>query len=171
VPELEHAKISLTLDALAYSKTAEERSKDMQRLAFVSAELARAGAAVITAPTAPRAAARDALKETVLQSAGPGGNFFTVHIATPLEHCEANDRSGVYTKARTGELKGVAGVDETYEAPSRADLTIDLTKESVSEAVTSECESLLYASAWLTVWRRCHLTVGDEFSVVICLIC
>ena len=122
----------------AYSKTAEEHSKDIQRLAFVSSELARAGAAVITSPTAPRAAARDALRESVLQSAGPGGNFFTIHVSTPLAHCETNDRTGIYKRARAGELCGVAGVDEEFEAPSKADLTVDLTKESVSEAVTSE---------------------------------
>lgn len=135
----------------AYSKTAEERSKDLQRLAFVSAELARAGAAVITAPIAPRAAARDALKETVLQSAGPGGNFFTVHVATPLAHCEEHDRAGVYAAARRGELQGVAGVDEEFEAPARADLTVDLTNESVSEAVTSKSLFCCICDCWLTV--------------------
>lgn len=107
-------------------------------MAFVSAELARSGAAVITAPSTPKAASRDALKETVLQSAGPGGNFFTIHVSTPLEYCEENDRSGVYARARSGDLKGVAGVDEAFEAPARADLTIDLSNESVSEAVTSK---------------------------------
>ena len=107
-------------------------------MAFVSAELARAGAAVITAPSTPKAALRDALRATVLQSAGPGGNFFNVHISTPLEYCEENDRTGIYAKARRGELKGVAGIDEAFETSARADLTIDLTKQSVSEAVTSE---------------------------------
>ena len=112
-------------------------------MAFISAELARAGAAVITAPSTPKAASRDALRATVLQSAGPGGNFFNVHISTPLEYCEENDRTGVYSKARRGELKGVSGVDEIFEAPAGADLTIDLTQQTVSEAVTSKHLSLL----------------------------
>ncbi|KAI0692602.1 ATP-sulfurylase [Cytidiella melzeri] len=124
------------LDA-PFSTTPEQRSKDLQRLAFVASELARAGAAVIVAPVAPKNASRDAIKNTVLQSAGAGGNFFTIHVATPLEHCEATDRRGVYAKARSGEYKGVAGVDEEYETPERADLTVDLTKESVPEVVTS----------------------------------
>ena len=116
----------------------------MQRLAFVSAELARAGAAVITAPSSSKAASRDVLRETVLQGAGPGGNFFTIHVATPLEHCEATDRRGVYSAARRGELKGVAGVDEAYETPERADLVVDLTQQSVPEIVTSTSSSLLF---------------------------
>ncbi|KAI0344188.1 ATP-sulfurylase [Trametopsis cervina] len=124
------------LDA-PFSTTSEQRSKDLQRLAFVASELARAGAAVIVAPIAPSSASRDAIKNTVLQSAGAGGNFFTIHVATPLEHCEASDRKGVYAKARTGEYKGVAGVNEEYESPERADLIVDLTKESVPEIVTS----------------------------------
>lgn len=121
----------------AFSTTPEQRSKDLERLAFVASELARAGAAVIAAPIAPKRASRDAIKSTVLQSAGAGGNFFTIHVATPIEHCEAHDRKGVYAKARAGEYKGVAGVDEEYEVPEKADLTVDLTKESVPEIVTS----------------------------------
>jgi sulfate adenylyltransferase len=74
------------------------------------AELSRAGAAVVAAPTAPSAKSRKAFKELV-KSTG-GGNFFMVHVATPLEHCEKTDRSGRYKRARNGELKGFAGVGE-----------------------------------------------------------
>lgn len=122
---------------IAFSSTPEQRSKELQRLAFVTAELARAGAAVIAAPIAPQKSSRDAIKDTVLHTAGAGGNFFTVHVATPIEHCEAADRKGVYARARSGELKGVAGVDEVYEAPERADLTVDVTSQSIPEIVHS----------------------------------
>ena len=153
---------------LAFGKTSEERSKDISRLAFVSAELARAGAAVITAPSTPKEAARAALKETVLQSAGPGGNFFTIHVSTPLAACEERDRAGVYAAARRGELKGVPGVDEAFEAPAKADLTIDLTEESVSEAVTSEYPGLL--RLLLTNHRsRHHPLARDECARLKCL--
>lgn len=124
--------------SIAYSTSPEERSNDVQKLAFVTAELARAGAAVITASVAPKRASRDNIKDTVVRSAGPGGNFFTIHVATPLEYCESTDRQGVYAKARHGDIKGVAGIDEEYEAPERADLTVDLTKHSVPEIVTSK---------------------------------
>ncbi|KAI0785666.1 ATP-sulfurylase [Abortiporus biennis] len=120
-----------------FSTTPEERSKNLQRLGFVAAELARAGAAVIIAPIAPQKVSRDAIRETVLQSAGPGGNFFTVHVNTPQEHCEVNDRKGIYARARKGELKHVAGVDEVYEAPDRAELTVDITSQSIPEIVHS----------------------------------
>ncbi|KAH9832179.1 ATP-sulfurylase [Rhodofomes roseus] len=131
-----------------FSYTPEERTKNLERIAFVTAELARAGAAVIAAPIAPSQAARDAVKDTVIHTAGAGGNFFTVHVATPLEFCEAHDRRNVYSRARKGELKHVPGVNEEYETPERPDLTADLTTQSVPEIVHSivlllETQSLL----------------------------
>lgn len=147
-------RLLTALDDIA-SKTPAQKSKDLQRLAYVTSELARAGAAVIAAPVAPKAASRDAIKSTVLQSAGPGGNFFTIHVATPLEHCEATDRKGVYSAARKGELTGVAGVDETYEAPERADLVVDLTQQSVPEIVTSEYSCRPYCE-----YRADHVLTG-----------
>ena len=46
---------------LAFTASPEDHSKELQRLGFVTAELARAGAAVIASPIAPRKASRDAI--------------------------------------------------------------------------------------------------------------
>ncbi|KAK0451704.1 hypothetical protein EV421DRAFT_1056466 [Armillaria borealis] len=107
------------------------------RAAFVSAELARAGAAVIIAPFDTNEDARQAAKDTILQSAGAGGNVFLIHVATPLEHCEKTDRKGIYAKARRGEITGFPGVDLEYERPSCADLTVDTVSQSIPEIVHS----------------------------------
>ena len=40
-----------------------------------------------------------------------------VHVASPLEWCEARDPGHVYERARAGELVNVAGVDTSYEPP------------------------------------------------------
>jgi sulfate adenylyltransferase len=88
----------------------EDRHTNIQRIAFVSAELTRAGAAVIAAPTAPYERSRRAARETVLSSGGAGANFFLIHVATPLEYCESTDRKGVYASARRGEIKGFTGI-------------------------------------------------------------
>ncbi|GBE81122.1 Sulfate adenylyltransferase [Sparassis crispa] len=122
------------LDA-PFSSTAEERVKNLQRVGYVAAELARAGAAVIAAPVSPKQTARDAVKDLVLRTAGAGSNFFTVHVATPLAYCEATDRRGVYARARNGEISGIAGVDEEFEAPERPDLSVDVSVQSVPEIV------------------------------------
>ena len=118
--------------------TREDRDKNIQRIAFVAAELTRAGAAVIAAPIAPFESSRKSAKETI-QKTGGSGNFFLVHVSTPLQVCEATDRRGNYAKARSGQIKGFTGVDDPYEIPSddQVSLRVDLTKMTVAEAVHS----------------------------------
>jgi sulfate adenylyltransferase len=97
--------------------TPEDRHKNIQRIAFVAAELSRAGAAVIAAPIAPFEHSRQAARDYVIQNGGAGGGtFFLVHVATPLEHAEATDRSGVYARARRGEIKGFTGIGASRHA-------------------------------------------------------
>ncbi|KAJ4865134.1 ATP-sulfurylase domain-containing protein [Trichoderma breve] len=109
----------------------QDRSLNIGRIAFVASELTKAGAAVIAAPIAPYEDARQHARELVEKS----GPFFLVHVATPLEHCEKTDRKGVYQKARAGEIKGFTGVDDPYETPKKADLTVDLTQQNVRSIV------------------------------------
>jgi sulfate adenylyltransferase len=115
----------------------------LQRIAFVAAELTRAGAGVIAAPIAPHEAGREAARQTILQNGGSGANFFLIHVNTPLQHCEKTDRKGLYAKARRGEMQWFTGVSDAYEEPSKADLTVDVTKQSVPEIVHSKPPSPL----------------------------
>ena len=152
---------------IAQEKTEQQRSRDLLKMGFVAAELARSGAAVIVAPVAPKAASRDAIKNTVLQTAGPGGNFFTVHVATPLEACEEHDRKDVYRRARAGLIRGVAGVDEEYEAPEFADLTVDCTVQNIPEIVHSKLLFICSSRPSLTrfLFRHCSLAGNQFFGV------
>ncbi|KAI0201823.1 putative sulfate adenylyltransferase [Astrocystis sublimbata] len=109
----------------------EDRSKNIARIAFVAGELTRSGAAVIASPIAPFAADRHAAREAVEKY----GDFFLVHVATPLEHCEKTDKRGIYERARKGEVKGFTGVDDPYESPEKADLVVDCEKQSVRSIV------------------------------------
>ncbi|KAK1255919.1 hypothetical protein MKX07_008178 [Trichoderma sp. CBMAI-0711] len=109
----------------------QDRSLNIARIAFVASELTKAGAAVIAAPIGPYEADRQHARELIEKS----GPFFLVHVATPLEHCEKTDRKGIYKKARAGEIKGFTGVDDPYEVPKKADLTVDLTKQNVRSIV------------------------------------
>ncbi|KAG8827432.1 Sulfate adenylyltransferase [Serendipita sp. 401] len=115
----------------------EGRHKNIARIAFVAAELTRAGAAVIAAPIAPYESVRTAARDIVTQSGGAGGNFFLIHVATPLEFCERTDRKGAYARARRGEIKGFTGIDDVYETPKKADLTVDITQQTIPEIVHS----------------------------------
>ncbi len=109
----------------------EHRSLNVRRIAFVAAEITRHGGVAICAPIAPYAALRRearALVEAV-------GLFLLVHVATPLEVCEARDPKGLYRRARAGTLPEFTGVSDPYEVPDDADLTIDASRIPVAGAV------------------------------------
>lgn len=109
----------------------EDRARNVGRIAFVASELTRSGAAVIAAPIAPYEDARKHARELVQKH----GDFFLVHVATPLEYCERTDKRGIYARARRGEIKGFTGVDDPYEVPAKADLTVNLEGQSVRAVV------------------------------------
>ena len=114
---------------LGFSRS--DRHKNIQRIAFVAAELTKAGAAVICGPIAPFEEGRQSARETVSQH----GSFYLVHVATSLEFSEQTDKRGVYARARKGEIKGFTGVDDPYEVPAKADLVVDIEKTSVRGVV------------------------------------
>ncbi|KAB5547166.1 hypothetical protein GE09DRAFT_201889 [Coniochaeta sp. 2T2.1] len=109
----------------------EDRTRNIGRIAFVASELTRSGAAVIAAPIAPFEDARQHARELVEKY----GDFYLVHVATPLEYCEKTDKRGIYKRARNGEIKGFTGVDDPYETPAKPDLVVDCEKQTVRSIV------------------------------------
>lgn len=114
---------------LGFTRT--DRDMNISRIAFVAAELTKAGAAVIAAPIAPFEQARQEARETVERY----GSFFLVHVATSLQYSEKTDRRGVYVRARRGSIRNFTGVDDPYEKPIKPDLTVDVEKQSVRNIV------------------------------------
>ena len=53
-----------------------------------------------------------------------GLRFVEVFVDTPLAICEQRDPKGLYAKARAGELTGLTGIDDPYEAPLTPDVTV-----------------------------------------------
>lgn len=45
-------------------------------------------------------------------------------MATPLVLCERRDPKGLYARARRGDLEGMTGIDDPYEAPRDPDLAV-----------------------------------------------
>ncbi len=121
-----------------------DRDLNIARIGFVAAEVARHGGIAICAPIAPYAAARARVRRLVSEV----GDFLLIHVATPLEVCEARDRKGLYAKARAGIIDHFTGISDPYEEPLDADLTIDtaaMTREQASQAVLK----LLTSGGWL----------------------
>jgi sulfate adenylyltransferase len=121
-----------------------DRDLNISRIGFVAAEIARHGGIAICAPIAPFAAAR----AQVRQMAGEVGDFFLIHVATPVEVCEARDRKGLYAKARAGLIGQFTGVSDPYEEPADAELVIDTSTVSRPDAVRAVL-TMLTSGGWL----------------------
>ncbi|WP_460021278.1 bifunctional sulfate adenylyltransferase/adenylylsulfate kinase [Magnetospira thiophila] len=114
---------------LTFSK--EHRDLNILRIGFVASEITKNGGIAICAPIAPYTETRRRVREAV-ESAG--GGFIEVHVATPIDVCEERDRKGLYALARAGKIKGFTGIDDPYEVPENAELTIDTSSCSPDEA-------------------------------------
>lgn len=117
--------------------TADDRAENIRRIGEVAALMLDAGLIVLSAFISPARAHRNAVRSRL-----PVGCFFEVHVATSLAECEARDIKGLYAKARAGEIKGFTGIDDPYEAPDNAELTLDTAGRTV-DACVQEVISLL----------------------------
>ncbi|KAJ1979596.1 Sulfate adenylyltransferase [Dimargaris xerosporica] len=108
-----------------------ERDANVHRIGFVAAELTRAGGACIAAPIAPRESSRQSVRQAVSKH----GGFYLVHVNTPLDHCMATDRQGLYARAKSSGVRGFVGLDEVYEIPPQAELVADPSTTPVSQIV------------------------------------
>ena len=116
--------------------SAADRTENIRRLAEVATHLARNGHIAIVAAVSPssedRAAARRIADTT----------FREIYVATPAEICESRDPKGHYAKARAGTLQAFTGIGNDYQPPARAELSIDTSARTVSDA-TDEIERML----------------------------
>ena len=123
----------------------EDRELNIERIAWIAAEVARHGGMAVCAPIAPFDRTR---KVARAMAADVGADFALIHVATPLEVCEARDRKGLYLRARRGEVADFTGISSPYEEPDDADLVVDTSKLSVSDAL-GQVWSFLIARGFL----------------------
>ncbi len=99
----------------------EDRDENVRRVGEVATLFADASVVALVPLVSPYRAARDGVRRRVFDA---GLRFVEVHVATPLEECERRDPKGLYARARSGELTGMTGIDDPYEAPLRPDLVL-----------------------------------------------
>jgi sulfate adenylyltransferase len=133
---------SLLSAGLTFSRA--DRDLNIARIGYLATEVARHGGIAICAPIAPYAAARAQARAAVREV----GDFLLIHVATPVDVCEARDRKGLYAKARAGLIDHFTGVSDPYEEPLDADLTIDTSTMTRQESVDAVL-GLLTAGGWL----------------------
>jgi sulfate adenylyltransferase len=125
---LEHGRQATVLDGdvvrthlskgLGFSK--EDRDTNILRIGYVASEVVRHGGVAVCAAVSPYRATRDRVRELV-----GAHRFFEVFVDTPLEVCESRDVKGMYAQARAGLVRNFTGIDDPYEAPPAAELTLD----------------------------------------------
>ncbi len=110
---------------LGFSK--EDRDTNIRRIGWVCEVLTRNKVAALAAAISPYRDIRDELR-------GKIGNFVEVYCKCSLDELERRDVKGLYAKARAGEIKNFTGIDDPYEAPENAEVTIDSETEDPNES-------------------------------------
>src|SRR6185436_15572605 len=112
---------------LGFSK--EDRDTNIRRIGYVAKLIARSGSCAITAAISPYSEIRDE------QRRAAGGRFCEVYCSCPIEALSARDAKGLYKKALAGEIKNFTGVDDPYEAPTKADVVVETDKETKEQSL------------------------------------
>jgi len=117
-----------------------DRVENIRRVAEVAKLMTDAGLIVMVSFISPFRAER-----RMARSLFEFGEFFEVHVDTPLAVAEARDVKGLYAKARRGELKNFTGIDSPYEPPEKPEIYLDTTSASSEESATLIVDQLRQA--------------------------
>ena len=119
---------------LGFSKA--DRDENIRRIGFVAELLTRHGVIVLVAAISPYRAVREEIREKI-------GDFLEIYVHAPLEICEQRDLKGIYKRARAGEMHGVTGIDDPYEAPAAADVECRTDLETVAASADKVMQAVL----------------------------
>lgn len=122
----------------------EDRDTNILRIGFVASEIVRHNGSVICAAISPYRATRNEVRSMVGKD-----RFVEVFVDTPIEVCEERDVKGLYARARRGQITGVTGVDDPYEAPVDPEITLDTVNNS-PEANAARIIAFLEEKGFLT---------------------
>jgi len=116
-----------------------DREENIRRIGEVARLFTDVGLITITSFISPYRIHRDQAR-AIHQASRL--EFFEVFIDAPLAVCESRDPKGLYKKARAGELKGMTGVDDPYEAPVNPELVIKTADVRQAEAAEMIIQAL-----------------------------
>jgi len=106
-----------------------DRAENLRRVAEVANLFADSGTIVITSFISPYKKERDHARSIAPE------NFHSVYVKADLATVEARDPKGLYKKARKGEIKNFTGVNDVFEEPENADLTIDTATTTLDRSI------------------------------------
>jgi bifunctional enzyme CysN/CysC len=115
------------------------RCENVRRTAHVARLFAESGTIALVSLVSPYGCDRDVASGL---HAASDLHFIEVFVDAPLEICEERDPKGLYARARAGEITGMTGVDAPYQVPSRPDLVLHSSVETVDTAVERVMQTL-----------------------------
>lgn len=116
-------------DDLGFSR--DDRLLNAERITALARDALGDHELVIVASVSPYRQSREEARAAL----SPQALFSEIWVSTPLPVCEQRDPKGLYAAARAGDIVGVTGVDDPYEAPFSADLVVDSTTHDVAHVV------------------------------------
>ena len=107
--------------------TKEDRNRHMHRIGNLIRTLQKNSISTVASFVSPYKESRKAIREMVK-------NNIVVYVKADVATCKKRDYKGAYAKALSGVYKNFPGVDDVYEEPRRAEITIDTETTSADEA-------------------------------------
>lgn len=104
-----------------------EVNRHIERVGLLASRLEQNGVFVVASFISPFGESREFVRSLC-------DNFIEIHLSTPLEYCEKIDYNNLYSRARRGEVKNLAGVDVEYEDPQSPDLVLDVSELGIEKA-------------------------------------
>lgn len=127
----DEVRTNLTAD-LGFDRA--DRIENVRRVGYVAHLLARHGVKVLVPVIAPYAESRKAVRD---RHADAGTPYLEVHVAAPVEVCAGRDVKGLYARQRTGELRGLTGVDDPYEPPEAPEVRLPTDVQTPEESAAA----------------------------------
>ncbi|HUM68865.1 MAG TPA: adenylyl-sulfate kinase, partial [Chloroflexota bacterium] len=103
--------------------SAEDRAKNIERVAFVAKLLSRNGVGCICSFISPYQNVRDHVRAETT-------NFLEVFVDAPLDVVIGRDVKGMYKKAIAGEIPNFTGISDPFEAPENPDIHLRTDRET-----------------------------------------
>lgn len=114
----------------------EDRAENIRRIGEVSKLFNEAGVIALTAFISPYKADRDLARQI------SGDSFIEIYVECALEICEQRDPKGLYKKARAGQIPEFTGISAPYEAPEKAEITVNTGTHSLDQCVVQVLDAL-----------------------------
>jgi len=115
----------------------QDRAENIRRVGEVARLMADAGLIVLCAFVSPQATQRAIVRALV-----GAGEFFEVHVDTPLEECRRRDPKGLYARAAAGQIADLTGVGQGYEPPPAPEFVAGRRGESAAESARAILDAL-----------------------------